>query len=366
MRDYAIVCPGQGTQSPDMFDLVAAHPRGLAVLQDFGAALGRDLVAEAQAGTGLHANAWAQPALVALARASWEILAPELPAAPAAFAGYSVGEVSAWSCAGAWDVAGSARLAATRAALMDAARPARQRHARGARPAAAVGSPNRPAPPACTWPSSTVTTMRCWPGRPLRSTGPRPSWRRAAPGCAGSKCRCPRTRRCWRRRPSASRPWWPTRRRGRRLPRCCAASTGDAASTRQAVWPRWPARSPSQCAGPTACASCPRAACEWCWNSAPDARWPSCWPRPSPTSMSARSPISAPGAAWPTGCGSGSTPEAAATRRLRHTAPPTASASPGETPSPEGLTDSLSATNILVPYRQSETRHDDRTSTQVP
>lgn len=123
MRDYAIVCPGQGTQSPDMFDLVATHPRGLAVLQAFGAALGRDLVAEAQAGTGLHANAWAQPALVALARASWEILAPELPAAPAAFAGYSVGEVSAWSCAGAWDVAGSARLAATRAALMDAASP---------------------------------------------------------------------------------------------------------------------------------------------------------------------------------------------------------------------------------------------------
>lgn len=123
MRDYAIVCPGQGTQSPDMFDLVAAHPRGLAVLQAFGAALGRDLVAEAQAGTGLHANAWAQPALVALARASWEILAPELPAAPAAFAGYSVGEVSAWSCAGAWDVATSARIAATRAAMMDAASP---------------------------------------------------------------------------------------------------------------------------------------------------------------------------------------------------------------------------------------------------
>lgn len=123
MRDFAVVCPGQGMQSADMFELAAAHPRGQAVLQAFGDALGRDLVAEARAGHGIVANAFAQPALVALARASWAVLEPELPP-PAAFAGYSVGEVSAWSCAGAWDVAASAQMAATRASLMDSASPA--------------------------------------------------------------------------------------------------------------------------------------------------------------------------------------------------------------------------------------------------
>ena len=122
MRPFAVACPGQGAQAPDMFDAVAAHPRGRAVLEDFGAARGRDLVAEAQAGGDLRPNAWAQPALVALARATWGVLAPELPT-PAAFAGYSVGELSAWSCAGAWDAATTARVAATRARLMDEADP---------------------------------------------------------------------------------------------------------------------------------------------------------------------------------------------------------------------------------------------------
>jgi [acyl-carrier-protein] S-malonyltransferase len=122
MRSFAVVCPGQGAQAPDMFDAVESHPRGRAVLEDFHAALGRDLATEARSGADLRPNAWAQPALVALARATWEVLGPELPT-PAAFAGYSVGELSAWSCAGAWDAGTTARVAATRARLMDEADP---------------------------------------------------------------------------------------------------------------------------------------------------------------------------------------------------------------------------------------------------
>ena len=61
MREYAVVCPGQGAQSPDMFELVVTHPRGRAVLDTFQAELGRDLVAEARAGGDLRPNAWAQP-----------------------------------------------------------------------------------------------------------------------------------------------------------------------------------------------------------------------------------------------------------------------------------------------------------------
>jgi len=113
MRQYAIVCPGQANQSPTMFDFAAADPRGAAVLQSFG-----DLVARARQGQGLFDNAFAQPALVALASANWAVLQPQLPP-PALYAGYSVGELSAWGCAGAWQPPCAAEAAAVRARLMD-------------------------------------------------------------------------------------------------------------------------------------------------------------------------------------------------------------------------------------------------------
>ena len=122
MRDFAILCPGQGTQSPEMFDFAAADPAGREVIAEFSDALGIDLLSLAQSGVGLFDNRFAQPAMVAVARAVWATLEPRVPA-PALFAGYSVGEVSAWSCAGAWDSRGSAIVAQTRARLMDAATP---------------------------------------------------------------------------------------------------------------------------------------------------------------------------------------------------------------------------------------------------
>jgi [acyl-carrier-protein] S-malonyltransferase len=122
VRDFAILCPGQGTQSPEMFDFATADPAGREVIAEFSDALGNDLLAQAQSGVGLFDNRFAQPAMVAVARAVWATLAPRVPA-PALFAGYSVGEVSSWSCAGAWDSRGSAVVAQTRARLMDAATP---------------------------------------------------------------------------------------------------------------------------------------------------------------------------------------------------------------------------------------------------
>ncbi|MBA3595966.1 MAG: acyltransferase domain-containing protein [Methylibium sp.] len=122
MQDYAILCPGQGSQSPDMFELVAADPRGREVLEEASDTLAYDVLAKARSGDGLFDNAFAQPAMVALARATWALLEPQIPT-PALFAGYSVGEVSAWSCAGAWDVRLSVAVAVARARIMDAHSP---------------------------------------------------------------------------------------------------------------------------------------------------------------------------------------------------------------------------------------------------
>lgn len=118
MSDFAIVCPGQGSQFPEMFELAYADARGREVLERFSDALSRDLVGRARRGDDLFGNAYAQPALVAVASATWAALAPEVPA-PVAFAGYSVGEVSAWSCAGAWAPEQAAQIVLWRAAFMD-------------------------------------------------------------------------------------------------------------------------------------------------------------------------------------------------------------------------------------------------------
>ena len=123
MAEFALLCPGQGSQSPEMFDFALGHSRGREVIEAFEATLGLGLVARARANERLFDNTFAQPALVAVALANWAVLAPDLPS-PLLFAGYSVGEVSAWGCAGAWDAAWCARVAAERARLMDADSPA--------------------------------------------------------------------------------------------------------------------------------------------------------------------------------------------------------------------------------------------------
>lgn len=118
MPDFAVVCPGQGSQFPDMFELAVADARAREVLECFSDTLSLDLVTRARRGDDLFGNAYAQPALVALASATWAALAPEVPE-PVAFAGYSVGEVSAWACAGAWRPEQTAQVVHARAACMD-------------------------------------------------------------------------------------------------------------------------------------------------------------------------------------------------------------------------------------------------------
>lgn len=119
MSGLGILCPGQGAQHAGMLALLDAEPAALAVLAQAEAVLGAAPAALA-AGPELFTNAVAQPLICAAGLAAWAALAPKLPPVRV-FAGYSVGELTAWACAGALPAATLIRLASLRAAAMDAA-----------------------------------------------------------------------------------------------------------------------------------------------------------------------------------------------------------------------------------------------------
>jgi [acyl-carrier-protein] S-malonyltransferase len=123
MSGVAILCPGQGHQHPAMFDLALGDPRGAAVAARAGAAAGLDPLAVARrAGADLFRNAVAQPLLCAAELATWAALRDAVPP-PRVIAGYSLGELAAYGCAGALSTEEVVALAARRAALMDGAAP---------------------------------------------------------------------------------------------------------------------------------------------------------------------------------------------------------------------------------------------------
>ncbi|CAM3413607.1 ACP S-malonyltransferase [Paracidovorax anthurii] len=112
---YALVFSGQGLQHPGMLPWLADDGLTRAVNHRLGVPGWRDA---------LHQEDWAarnthaQVLLTGLALAAWEQLAPRLPA-PAAVAGYSVGELAAFSAAGLFDAATALSLAQARAEAMD-------------------------------------------------------------------------------------------------------------------------------------------------------------------------------------------------------------------------------------------------------
>jgi [acyl-carrier-protein] S-malonyltransferase len=120
----AILCSGQGGQHPAMFDLVANCPEAEAIFAAAAGALGHDprrFVREAPPAD-LFSDFSGQILCCTQALVAWAALGKARPAR-AAIAGYSVGELAAWGCAGALDAPATLRLAQRRAALMDAAAP---------------------------------------------------------------------------------------------------------------------------------------------------------------------------------------------------------------------------------------------------
>jgi [acyl-carrier-protein] S-malonyltransferase len=119
----AILCSGQGTQHPGMFDLVADYPAAASVFSVAAGLLGKDprqYVRET--GPRLFDDRSGQILCCTQALAAWTALDAARPAR-AVIAGYSIGELAAWGCAGAIEADSVLRLAERRAALMDAAAP---------------------------------------------------------------------------------------------------------------------------------------------------------------------------------------------------------------------------------------------------
>ena len=114
-----LLFPGQGTQHPTLLPWLSQASPQPAALRQLASVLGenwRERLADAAWSAD---NRVAQSLLTGVSLAAWQVLAPLLPA-PAAVAGYSVGELAAFSVAGVFSAEQALGLAAQRAAVMAA------------------------------------------------------------------------------------------------------------------------------------------------------------------------------------------------------------------------------------------------------
>lgn len=118
---YAVLFSGQGTQHPGMLPWLESEPASQAALLAMAQAIGADWRAGLADPQQRSRNSFAQPLIVGTALAAWAALAAALQAPAAAVAGYSVGELPAYACAGVFSPQTAIALAVQRAALMDAA-----------------------------------------------------------------------------------------------------------------------------------------------------------------------------------------------------------------------------------------------------
>jgi len=118
---YALLFAGQGTQHADMLPWLESEPASQPALQALAQAVGPDWRGALADPSMRSSNAFAQPLIVATSLAAWAALAPQLPGPPQVVAGYSVGELSAFACAGVLPPQQAIALASLRAARMDAA-----------------------------------------------------------------------------------------------------------------------------------------------------------------------------------------------------------------------------------------------------
>ena len=118
--NLAILCSGQGAQHPAMLDMIADHPAAMEVINAGEKELGFRLHEMLANRDMIFQNAIAQPLICLSQLALWTALKQASPK-PVVFCGYSVGELGAYACAGAFDAVELAHIAAERAALMDKA-----------------------------------------------------------------------------------------------------------------------------------------------------------------------------------------------------------------------------------------------------
>lgn len=117
------LCPGQGSQSSDMFGRLAGDSRLAPHLARLAGGLEADALAIAADDRRCFINRHAQP-LIVLYGLTVAAALDDAGLAPALVAGYSVGELTAHAVAAAFAPGDALSLATARAACMDAATPA--------------------------------------------------------------------------------------------------------------------------------------------------------------------------------------------------------------------------------------------------
>lgn len=122
MRGLGILCPGQGNQSAEMFDKLPGSPAAEMIMRSASEVFGCHPIEYIHqiSAQELFSNRIAQPLIGVLQMATWAELQGMLPQ-PRIFAGYSVGEIIAYGCAGALSIDGTLKVIEQRASMMDEA-----------------------------------------------------------------------------------------------------------------------------------------------------------------------------------------------------------------------------------------------------
>jgi [acyl-carrier-protein] S-malonyltransferase len=125
MKSFAIVFPGQGSQSVGMLDAWGDHPVVLEVLREASDALHEDIAGLIRNGPKevLALTTNTQPVMLVAGLAAYRVWMAETGFAPAAVAGHSLGEYSALVAAGVLTLSQAAPLVRLRAQAMQEAVP---------------------------------------------------------------------------------------------------------------------------------------------------------------------------------------------------------------------------------------------------
>ncbi|MCX6354896.1 MAG: malonate decarboxylase subunit epsilon [Candidatus Aureabacteria bacterium] len=117
----AILFSGQGTHHPGMFDILLESPSGARYVERACAVLGlsRERLDGLLSQESVEGR-YAQPLIATLGYGVWDLIRERVPR-PVAMVGYSLGELIAYACAGAFDFETMLRMCEARARFMEEA-----------------------------------------------------------------------------------------------------------------------------------------------------------------------------------------------------------------------------------------------------
>ena len=116
---YALIFAGQGNQHPQMMPWLNVAPGPSAALLEMERVVGPAWRTTLENQALRSKGGFAQPLVVGTAMAAWALLKPLLLRSPTVVAGYSVGELAAFACAGVISIETAMGLATIRANWMD-------------------------------------------------------------------------------------------------------------------------------------------------------------------------------------------------------------------------------------------------------